>query len=493
MLPRWWVPICVMLLLAACSGPSTPDSVQAGVTTAVASGSDGEHVASNTLDGDYETRWSAEGRAGGDGDSGPWIIWQLDGAYELEEATIAFHAGDNGNPTSFHLDVSVDGRDWDRAVSATASGRTVEGEAFPFEPQVARYVRYVGEGRESSAWNSITVAKFEGVRLDTAPETQDPGSEASNGPPAGANRGTEASETVSHGEQLGARHVGVTATDSLTPSGPVVTTRDGQVIERLEIHVGGREQTAVVVRHDDVVVRDNRLRFPDGAQGIHIDSEASGALVEHNELDAVRLSESRQGTTSSNNNVGQRGIHVRGPDAVIRRNHLVFVRSAIRIVGDRARVEENLVSELADAAEDSPGGGSLHGTSISLPGDAEGVVVARNRVLAGQSGGIVLYAQGGPLIDIAVLDNLVVGRGDGFGLYGGRTHVEQGHFVGNSGLRIEGNRFEGVFGFPDVVGEGTNAGVDLSRPGNTFDGNRWVSRRGDLVARCGITSDECED
>lgn len=482
------------VLLTGCAEASEPELVTVPVTEATASNAEDDHVASNTIDGDPDTRWSAEGRAEGDGNVGPWLIWRLDGSYELHEVELAFYEGDNENPTSFHLEVSEDGLDWERVVSATASGSTVDPEPFPFEPNAATHVRYVGEGRETTEWNSITSARFVGVALAADGDAETKGKDAAvedRSPPT--NPGADTERMVSHGQVLRPSDVGVLDPMELTPSGAVTTTHDGQVVTGLDIEVEGRDAFAITVRHDDVVIRDNRLRFPDGAQGIDITPDARGAIVEHNEFDAVRLSSIRKGTGSSNNNIGQRAVHVRGSRAQVRRNHLVFVRSGIRAVGDGARIEENYVSGLADADEDSPGGGSLHGTSISVPGDVEDVVIARNRVVAGQSGGIVLYAQGGPLIDVAVQDNLVVGRGNGFGLYGGRTHVEQGHYIDNRGIRIEGNHFEGVFGFADVAGEGTNAGVDMSRPANTFDGNRWVSRHGDLVARCGITSDDCEN
>lgn len=467
----------VALVLSACA--AEPEQIP--VASIVASAEDGEHIAANTLDEDPATRWSAEGRAATGDDL--WLVWRLDGAFELREARLSFYEGANANPTTFHLDVSADGRSWDRVLTATSSGDTTGPEAFPLDTDAVTHVRYVGEGRETTAWNSITEAGFTGVPMDAAhTDTSEP-------PPSPST----SSRPVTHGAELSERDVGVTTTADLVPSGPVVTTHDGQVIEGLDILVEGRDAFALVVRHDDVIVRDNRLRFVDGGQGIDIEPDAQRALIEHNELDAVRLSEVRSGTTDSNNNVGQRAVHVRGTQATVRRNHVALARSGIRVLGNGAQVVENYVSELARADDDSPDGASLHGTSISLPGDASDVVVARNRAIAGQSGGIILYARRGPLTDIDVTDNLVVGRGEGFGVYGGRTHTDEGHHQENRGIRIEGNRFQGTFGFPEVAGEGTNAAVDVARPDSSFEGNRWMNGEDGLPARCGITRDECED
>ena len=103
-----------------------------------------------------------------------------------------------------------------------------------------------------------------------------------------------------------------------------------------------------------------------------------------------------------------------------------------------------------------------------------------------------MYPRNGPLRNILVENNLVVGVGLGFGIRGGRASTDHGHYCDNRDQRIEGNRFQGTFGFPSALGEGTNAGVDLGRPGNTFTDNRWVDGTSDLPARCGVSQNACE-
>jgi hypothetical protein len=180
-------------------------------------------------------------------------------------------------------------------------------------------------------------------------------------------------------------------------------------------------------------------------------------------------------------------MEIRGDNATVRRNRIKFVRSAMRITGDGVNIIENYVDHLATQAE-SCADGSLHGTSVALPGGQDGVSVLRNRVVAGASGGIIMYAQSKPITNATVENNLIVGDGRGFGLYGGRTHDA---YEGNRNIKINNNRFDGHFRYPNVKGEGTNAAVDLSRSGNTFNTNRWVGSNTDLPARCGISQDAC--
>lgn len=138
--------------------------------------------------------------------------------------------------------------------------------------------------------------------------------------------------------------------------------------------------------------------------------------------------------------------------------------------------------------------GTYRGTTASNP---PWVIIERNRMIAGSSAGVTMYPwSAGGIKNVLVQDNLVVGVGDGFGLYGGRSFTDLGHYCGNANIRIEGNRFEGTFAYMNSTGEGTNAGVDLSRPGNTFNNNRWLPGHGtitgDLPARCGVSQNACE-
>lgn len=304
-------------------------------------------------------------------------------------------------------------------------------------------------------------------------------------------------DAITHGSELRVELVGPrTQHGDLRASEPVASQRDGQVIEGLAITVHDRGNAGVAIRHDDVVVRDVEIRHLDGADGIRVEAGVTGARVEHSRFDAVRMAPTAVGHlrnpdgTYRNNNVGSRAIDARGQVAA-HRNHIVLTRSGVRLRAAGSSATENLVERLFTAA-DSPGGASTHGTSISLPGGNRDTVVARNRVVARASGGIVLYAEHGSHLRVSVTDNLVVGRGEGMGIYGGRSHLSTGHYRDNREVRIEGNRFSGEFGFPAVLGAGTKSAVDLSQPGNTFSDNRWLDGEELLQARCGIRQNACE-
>lgn len=462
---------------------------------ATANGHDG-NVPGNVLDGDPDTRWSH--------DAAPSIL-------DVELAELSMVAGvdveqyysgaPHGDGARFNLSLSSDGQTWTRVYEGGSDGVTDGFERYTWTPTAARFLRYEGSGRPSrpSPWNSITRLRPLSVAdLDTPlPPQDDPDPE----PPPG---------DVAHGLDLtapdncpnptpGSGNVGLTVPVSdLTLSGPVATTRDGQVIENLDIWASSRGTWAVTIRHDNVTVRNCRIRHADGAEGI--DVNGNYALIEHNHLCAWELSDRKVGSSGSNNNVGQRTLETDG-DArflTIRRNYVHLARSAFAIRGKDIELSENYVDQLVDddgvsphtGKPNSPGGAPLHGTASSSAGDGRRNRVLRNRMPQGSSGGVIIYSRTGSHSDWDVLDNYFPGSGKGFAIYGGRSH-SSGYYTQNRNIRIEGNRFSGTFGYASTRGRGTNAAVDLSRPGNTFDNNRFVGENTDLPARCGIASDSC--
>jgi len=277
-----------------------------------------------------------------------------------------------------------------------------------------------------------------------------------------------------HGVGLRRSDVGLPSGWRGTASGAVRSSHAGQVIEGLEVSVGSG--VAIRVEHDDVTVRYNRVSHRSGANGVVVASGVRGAVVEFNEFNGHYRSES--------GNSGSIGVVTYGA-ADISRNFFQGGRDGVHVYGANSRVIENWVEDLHQHS-------GAHNDSIYLGGRSgrSDIVVARNRTIAGNSGGIDLYALYGPLQGVEVVDNLVIGVGKGFGIRGGGQSFD--HHPDNRDIKIEGNRFEGRFGWPQVLGEGTNAGVDLTRPGNTFTNNRWVDSTTDLPPRCGVKQDSCE-
>lgn len=117
----------------------------------ISSGDDG-NFAENAIDGDYETRWSAEGEQ--------WVVFELEDAVPIGYVGAAQYNGNNGNPAVFDLDISLDGENWTTVWSGKSSGTTNSMEAYDMKKTNAKYVRYNGHGRETSGWNSVTEIKI---------------------------------------------------------------------------------------------------------------------------------------------------------------------------------------------------------------------------------------------------------------------------------------------------------------------------------------------
>ena len=134
--------------ISSSSSSQSSSSSSAGSVGASASTDDG-NVASNVLDNDLDTRWSANG-------SGEWLQLDLGRVQQVGSVNIAFYKGDQ-RTSSFDIQVSTDGSDWDTLISgATSSGFGTSLESFTVSETDARYVRYVGYGNSANDWNSLT-------------------------------------------------------------------------------------------------------------------------------------------------------------------------------------------------------------------------------------------------------------------------------------------------------------------------------------------------
>jgi len=124
------------------------------VTSVTASGDDG-NVASNTLDGNLSTRWSAEG-------DGVWIRYDLGETVIVGSVSLAWHQGD-GRRFTFDVQVSGSGSSWTTVLSdVRSSGSSTALENYDFTDRDARYVRVVGYGNTVNEWTSITETDVHG-------------------------------------------------------------------------------------------------------------------------------------------------------------------------------------------------------------------------------------------------------------------------------------------------------------------------------------------
>jgi hypothetical protein len=138
-----------------------PSIVSADLTplppaSVVASANDG-NLPENTLDHNLATRWSAQG-------DGQWIRYDLGALTAIDHLDIAWYLGDT-RASSFDIQVSPDTVTWTKVFSGQSSGQTVQLESYAFPTVSGRYVRIVGHGNSTSAWNSITEVAILGTAL----------------------------------------------------------------------------------------------------------------------------------------------------------------------------------------------------------------------------------------------------------------------------------------------------------------------------------------
>jgi endo-1,4-beta-D-glucanase Y len=144
------------------------DSKFAIAGTSVTASADDGNVPANTVDGNLATRWSASG-------DGQWIKYDLGADRRVAFVNVAFY---NGTARTFTFDIqtSTDDVNWTTARSGAQSALNNNLQTFDFtDVNVARYVRLVGHGNSSSAWNSYTEVEVWGGLPVAAPPTFSPG------------------------------------------------------------------------------------------------------------------------------------------------------------------------------------------------------------------------------------------------------------------------------------------------------------------------------
>jgi len=116
----------------------------------------------NTLDGNYATRWSAQG-------DGQWIQYELAQPTVIQRVLIAWYNG-NLRTATFDLLTSPDAVNWTtHLLNQQSSGTTTILETYDIPDTTARYVRIVGHGNSANDWNSIAEVAIEGTGGSVTP------------------------------------------------------------------------------------------------------------------------------------------------------------------------------------------------------------------------------------------------------------------------------------------------------------------------------------
>ena len=116
---------------------------------------DDGNVASNAIDDDPNTRWSASGL-----EQDPYLELDLGSIRQPKLIGISFFSGDI-RQSYFEISVSTDGQQWKNViVEGESSGKTTDFEYFELGNEKARYIRYIGQQNSVSHWNSIIDMKI---------------------------------------------------------------------------------------------------------------------------------------------------------------------------------------------------------------------------------------------------------------------------------------------------------------------------------------------
>lgn len=114
----------------------------------VQTSTDDGNVGANVIDGSYATRWSAYGH-------GVQLTADLGAVQQVCGTSLAWYRGHLRRST-FKIEVSADGSNFDVVLSRTSSGNTAQLEYHSFPVVQARYVRVTGYGNTENAWTSVT-------------------------------------------------------------------------------------------------------------------------------------------------------------------------------------------------------------------------------------------------------------------------------------------------------------------------------------------------
>ena len=99
-----------------------------------------------SIDGNLETRWSADGVQ--------WITYDLGGEKTVNAISIAFMKSES-RKSKFKLLASSDGENWTEIFQTQSSGNISGYETFGVPQTTARYIRIEGSGNTENSWNSI--------------------------------------------------------------------------------------------------------------------------------------------------------------------------------------------------------------------------------------------------------------------------------------------------------------------------------------------------
>lgn len=211
-----------------------------------------------------------------------------------------------------------------------------------------------------------------------------------------------------------ATNTGVPDGVTLLPSGDIVVTTPGTVISGLDI------KGTVYIDADNVTIQNSKITS-NSFSAVQIKEGSRGVVVQDNEINGV-------GT----NNEGSSGITGAG---TFLRNNIYNVENGLNIgPGSGTLIEGNYIHDLKAS-------GSPHYDGIQIDGGQSDTIVRHNTVINDytQTAAVMIDNYFGPVTNILVTDNLLVG--------GGYTIYSDGQFNGGpmTGVEITNNRVGGGY------------------------------------------------
>lgn len=132
-----------------------------GINSVTASGYEGgtSNTPDKTLDFDFNTRWSCDGK-------GAWILYDLGELKNVLSVDLAFFNG-SVRKAFFSINLSKDGENFNEVYNGNSNGTTTNLENYNFKDSLARYVKIIGYGNSQSTWNSITETRINWQNVGT--------------------------------------------------------------------------------------------------------------------------------------------------------------------------------------------------------------------------------------------------------------------------------------------------------------------------------------
>lgn len=246
-------------------------------------------------------------------------------------------------------------------------------------------------------------------------------------------------------------------TAELRLSEALVSERDGQIIERLDV------RSRIKVVHDNVTVRDVRVTFDvkqTGAYALHVDTKTDGTCPTGTVFEHVEV-------VGQTDDLPDNAKAVYGACPFTLRNSSIHdVGSGIRITNG-ATIEGNYIH-----ANHSVPGSRSHRSGIGLNGGADNVIVGNSIDCEGTgcSGALVLYGDFAQVRNVLIQGNLLNTTGS-YCTYAGS--LESKEFPLSSNVRYIGNFFGRKYS--DTCGRsGPVAGNDSMAPGHVWRDNVWA-------------------